>query len=80
MQDLFTQKTQSSLIPIHAIIFQDFESWKKSQSDYIQRWITIMHFKAKSGSYCIIPSQNGQLDSVLLGIKNQADFLAFGVL
>ncbi len=80
MQNLFTQTAKSSLTPIYAVVTDSFDEWKKGQPVSVQQWVATAGFKAKSGSYCLVPSQDGQFDSVLLGIKNNNDFLAFGAL
>lgn len=56
------------------------EQWLATQSKQIQAWVRVSQFKAKSGSVCLLPDSKGNLQTVLLGLRDADDFHAFGAL
>lgn len=73
---LGTQK----VIPITPILKTDFPKWLEKQSPFVKNWIKASDFKAKSGSLCLLPDQEGRLCQVFFGISDLADFWEFGKL
>lgn len=65
MQYFYTDKDTNS-IPIIVVLKSDFASWKKSQSDYLQNWINVSQFKAKSSAVLVVPNTEGEIESVLV--------------
>lgn len=76
----FTDKAVASHIPIFPVINGELEDWLSSQPETTQVWVENMQFKAKHGSVCLVPGENGAIKSVLLGLDNINDFKAFGAL
>lgn len=79
MQHLFTLE-KKSVIPIYVVSETTLDDWKKNQSTCVQHWLSVTQFKAKSGHYCLIPSEHGQIQAVLLGLHHADDFWALGAL
>ena len=67
-------------IPIIPIIKSEFSSWLKKQSELCKNIVANNKFVAEQNSVCLIIKDNGKLDKVLLGIKDNDDYTAFGVL
>lgn len=81
MRDAFvTEKSKQKLISILPVITNQFEKWISEQPINVQQWVKASQFIADSGTFCLIPNGDGSLHSVLLGIANTDDFLAFGAL
>lgn len=45
-----------------------------------QEWLVANQFKADSGSYCLLPTEAGAIQSVCVGLDHNEDITAFGVL
>lgn len=75
----FTTDSQKT-IPILPVLTNQFEKWIPQQSELIQFWVKTTQFIGESGTFCFIPSQDGKLSSVILGLSNTDDYLAFGAL
>jgi leucyl aminopeptidase len=80
MNGYFTTSTTEQVIPIIPIVNSEFLGWIEKQSVKLKTWIRINEFKAKSATFCFVPDKNGQLKQIFLGINNQNDFWAFGIL
>lgn len=76
----FVTSTTKSAIDIIPICQNDFTAWAKTQSQRIQNLTTSSEFSAQPNTFCLLPNSEGNLERVLLGIKSQDDFLAFGIL
>lgn len=74
------KKTKQHAIPIYAVATNQLEKWLSQQSTVISQWIKAVQFTAESGSYCLIPNNDGSIHSVVLGLANADDFWAFGAL
>jgi leucyl aminopeptidase len=80
MSDLFITAADEQTIPIIPVIESDFGSWSEKQGAKIKNWFKINEFKGKSATVCFVPNKEGQLKQIFLGIENQNDFWAYGVL
>ena len=63
------------LIPVTADTLRD---GRPSMGSHAKNWVSISKFEAKSGQYCLIPNEQGTLDSVYVGVDSPDDFWAFG--
>lgn len=80
MNGYFVTSTTEQIIPIIPIANNEFPGWIEKQSLKLKAWTRINEFKAKSASLCFVPDKNGQLKQVFLGVNNQNDFWAYGIL
>ncbi len=80
MNGYFTTSTTEQAVSITTIVGSEFPGWIEKQSAKLKNWIRINEFKAKSATFCLVPDRNGQLKQIFLGIDDQNDFWAFGIL
>jgi len=80
MLNCFVSETKDLVISITPILQKNFESWLSEQSEPIKNLVASNDFSAKPNSFCFIYDSDGRLEKVLLGLENNDDFLAFGVL
>ena len=71
----FLKKSDRS-IPIVPLEETAYPLWIKEQSDFVVHWLSANHFNPKTGHSCLIPDQHGNLQAVILGIKNLTDHWA----
>ena len=64
-----------SVIPV---IESEFGPWLERQEDSPRRWLTATGFKAKPGSFNLIPDADGRLRAVVAGIAKADDLWALG--
>ena len=65
-------------IPLIPVTENGFNDWLKQQDDALRRWLTATGFKAKAGSFSLIPSADGLLRTVIVVIANADDLWALG--
>lgn len=66
-----------SLVPI---VHKHFKSTSERFSSEQQNWVKVNRFKASSGTFCLLPSIQGNVQKVLVGLEDEDDFWAFGAL
>jgi leucyl aminopeptidase len=67
-------------IPLHLLKAADWEAWIASRPAIEQQWAAATGFKAKAGSLCLIPGEDGKLAAVLAGMGDDAPLWAAGSL
>lgn len=67
-------------IPLIPVVEGAFGAWLEQQDDVRCRWLTTTGFKAKPGSFSLIPGADGQLRAVVAGIAKHDDLWALGSL
>lgn len=81
MHPAFTiTSTKTKSIPIYPVTASQFEKFSLQQPRHAQMWLKTANFSAESGNFCLIPTHDGELQSVILGIAGPEDFWAFGAL
>ena len=55
-------------VPIIPIRADDLPSWCARATDIARSWVSSAGFEAKPGQHCLLPSADGALEAVLLGI------------
>ncbi len=80
MPNFFITKPSNKVIPLTPICQDDFASWKLAESVRVKNLVASNGFLAKPNTFCLLNDSDGNLERVLLGIANQDDFFAFGVL
>ncbi len=59
--------------PIHVIGADDLEGWLKGQPKAMQRWVASNGFKASLGKVLVVPSGEGDVETVLAGWGREKD-------
>ncbi|HVM85097.1 MAG TPA: leucyl aminopeptidase family protein [Candidatus Binatia bacterium] len=67
-------------IPVTPLSEKRLPAWAKEQSAQVQNWLRSAEFKAKPGSFCLLPDGRGQPARVLVGIEEGIDRWSLGVL
>ncbi|MCB1826080.1 MAG: leucyl aminopeptidase family protein [Candidatus Competibacteraceae bacterium] len=67
-------------IPVIPVIESEFGPWLERQEDSSHRWLIATGFKAKPGSFNLIPDAAGRLRAVAAGIAKADDLWALGSL
>lgn len=80
MNDSLLLSRTSGCIPLIPVTENGFNDWLQQQDDVLRRWLTATVFKAKPGSFSLIPSADGLLRTVIVVIANDADLWALGAL
>lgn len=70
MRDCLLESRPENSIPLVPLTENTSGQWLQGQEDSIKRWIKASGFKAKPGSVCLIPDQQGSLAAVITGIKS----------
>ena len=65
-------------IPLVPVADSEFDAWLERQDESLRRWLATTGFKAKPGSFNLIPGSDGQLQKVAAGITNADDLWALG--
>lgn len=79
MLECYVQGTVDA-VPIIALSEAELDAWLSSQPERVQRWVRDTGFKAANASHCLLPSEQGGLQGVLLGMGGAQDFWAVGAL
>lgn len=70
MQDSLTNKRPEHAIPIWLVTTDELENWLSEQDTASQHWLQQSNFKAKPGSYCLVPDRDHNLYTVIAGIRS----------
>ncbi len=65
-------------IPLHLLKASDWENWIASRPAVERQWAAVTGFKAKAGSLCLIPGNDGNLAAVLAGMGDDPPLWAAG--
>lgn len=76
----YSEDLVQKAISIMPLTKETLSQWLSDQDEHVASWIDNVGFKAKSGSYCLIPGDQGSINKVLLGVDSEQDFMAFGAL
>lgn len=74
---MFFDNDKKNALGITPVISTQFTAFLKKCTPKEQAWLKANEFKAASGEICLMPSDKGGLDSVLLGLANKDDLEAF---
>ncbi len=72
--------SKQSAIPILPLSPLHFDSWLSSQNEFTQNWVRLQNFTGQSGKHVLLPSPNGKIGLVLLGIEGIEDIWAYSSL
>ncbi|HAS50220.1 MAG TPA: leucyl aminopeptidase [Gammaproteobacteria bacterium] len=74
---LLTHQTPDG-IPIILVIESEFPAWLAQQHTTLREWLIATGFKAKPGSFSLVPGVNGQWQTIVAGIRQADDLWALG--
>ena len=78
MLSCYVQSTKQKAIPIIILKENEFSKWLKKQDKRTKAWLENNAFKAKPGSHCLLPANDGgSIDKVLLSVNNQQDIWSY---
>lgn len=83
MHACFLDTRPADAIPIIPVVAADFNGdngWLSRQEPMRTRWLTTTGFKAKPGSYSLIPNADGTLSAVVVGAASAGDLWTGGAL
>jgi len=80
MQNFYTVTADADKVAIIPITKDQLSSWLQIEPQRTQNIVAVNRFTAKPNSYCLITDAEGKLQQVLLGVEDQTDFMAFGIL
>lgn len=73
MKASFLNNKKSKSVPLIAIETENFDKWLKKQSVSLKNWVKANDFTAKQDSLLLVSGKNGDLEQVLVGIKDLAN-------
>lgn len=65
-------------LPLIPLVESQFAAWLEGQEETLRRWLTASGFKARPGSFSLIPGPDGRLRAVAAGISRADDLWALG--
>ena len=65
-------------IPLVPVPESEFDAWLERQDESLRRWLVTTGFKARPGSFNLVPGSDGQLQRVITGIASADDLWALG--
>ena len=68
MTDVLVEASDRLVIPVHAVQEADLEAFLKEAPPFINAFVGLNEFKAKSGQVLMVPNDQGRADQVLLGL------------
>jgi leucyl aminopeptidase len=78
MNDGLLPSRTPGCIPLLPVPESGFDAWLEWQDESLRRWLATAGFKAKPGSFNLIPGLDGQLQKVVAGIASADDLWALG--
>ncbi len=69
MTDVLLARAPKFSCPITLLSEKDFASWLKRQPARLRHWMEAQSFKAKPGSFCLLPDTAGKVTQVVAGIS-----------
>lgn len=67
-------------IPIHLVTPDSLKTWLKSKSAVTRAWVESNSYKAAPNTFCLLPSESGKLNGVLLGAGASPDMWTLAAL
>lgn len=71
------RSASKATIPLTIVDTASLATWLKKQPARTQRWVESVKFKGKARQTCAIPSANGQLAVILLGVSDATDLWGY---
>ena len=71
---MFLSDTSITTIPLIPCTQHAFNDYLSQQSVVTKNWLEQSDFKAKSDSFCLIPNEKGEIESVLFGVDKTIEY------
>lgn len=65
-------------IPLIPVVETGFTAWLERQEEPLRRWLDATGFKARPGQFSLVPTADGQMQAVVVGIGRPDDLWALG--
>jgi leucyl aminopeptidase len=69
-------QTDTKATPIECVINADFNAYADKQSAKVRTWLAVSGFSAKPHTFALIPSDDGTIQSVVVGVSHKNDIFA----
>lgn len=74
MLDQLTQRRTATSIPVSLIVGKKhLAQWLSAQPQFVKKWTTGCGYTAASGTTCVVPSRDGSIRGVLLGVDSLSE-------
>ena len=78
MPELPVVDSDPDAVPITAVTEQAFKAWLDTQPDKLKSWSEANEFRAQCGETCTVPSLDGGLGGIIVGLGDGKDLWAGG--
>ncbi len=80
MLECYTRVNEQPSIPIKPVVSSQYQDWLKKQDGFIQAWVKNSGFTGDTDQISLVPTAEGDVHSILVGVTDLDDFLQFGAL
>ncbi|MEM9191418.1 MAG: leucyl aminopeptidase family protein [Myxococcota bacterium] len=67
-------RATAKTVPIYPVDKKNHKTWLKKQSALVRNWVAATEFGGSRGEVCLLPSSNGELAGVLVGVGGDSPF------
>ena len=72
MSDILIARAPKDAVKLWLVTEKNFASWLSSQPAGVARWTKLHDFKAKTGTFCVLPDEKGAPLGVVAGLSDPA--------
>jgi leucyl aminopeptidase len=76
----FVARPNAHTVPVSAVTIEGYNAWLRRQPKLTQTWLKNLDFRPEAGKVALVPSRDGSLARVVLGLGRGPDLWAFAVL
>lgn len=80
VSECFSGRPEAECIPIHPMTPETLSEWLAQAGELRRAWVEGQAFEAEAGSYCLVPGEDGKLETVLAGMEPSRPLYALGAL
>ena len=73
-------RANSKTVKITPVIVNQYQEWVSKQDQRIQNWLQTINFEPEKNNLAMLPDTHGRLEQVIIGLKHEHDYWAFGAL
>lgn len=78
MQSYLLEHRPEDAVPVWAVVESRYHLWLEGQQEPVRRWLMNTGYRAKPGSVCLLPGDDGKLAGVVCGVSSPEDLWALG--
>ncbi|CAD7697998.1 unnamed protein product [Ostreobium quekettii] len=78
--DAYEGDASGGAIGVERVETEKFDDWRKGLPEDHKQWVSACGFKAKSGEICMMPSKEGGISKVVLGMETASDLCSYAAL